>query len=574
MADSPEASEQGERLWLFSDFNLGNLHRLLENADEGDAIQPASAPMGTVVQSLLDDEYASDGSGALVWTQPEAVLPSFGDLLRHNPVDPDDLSRDVEEFCSILKKAAQKRRFLLVPTWVAPRARRGMGMLDLQSQAGVSAGLLRANSQLADGLRETDGVFVLDAERWWLRTDRTTSDASRLWYRAKIPFPAEVFREAARDIRAAIAGLNGRSRKLVVVDLDNTLWGGIVGDVGWENLRLGGHDAVGEAFVDFQRSLAALTNRGIILAIASKNDEHTAMEAIREHPEMVLREKHFAAWRINWDDKAQNIVEIVQELNIGLDSVVFLDDNPAERARVGSALPDVLVPEWPDDPMLFAETLRGLRCFDAPALSEEDISRARMYVSERERREMLDSVESVDEWVRNLGIRVTAAPLGRPTLKRAAQLLNKTNQMNLSTRRLTEAELWSWADADHHSFWTVEVEDRFGEYGLCGLVSIEESSGEGRVVDFVLSCRVFGRSVEETMLHVLVQHGRERGLERLFAEYKETKKNGPCLEFWRTRSGFEESDEGRVFSFDLDRSYPVPEPVDLRLVEDAVPSRG
>ena len=187
-------------------------------------------------------------------------------------------------------------------------------------------------------------------------------------------------------MKAALRAVRGQSRKVVICDLDDTLWGGIVGDAGWENLRLGGHDPVGEAFADFQRELKALTRRGIILAMVSKNTEAVALEAIEKHPEMQLRKDDFAAWRINWDDKAQNIADLMEELNLGLDSAVFLDDNPVERARISEALPEVLVPNLPRDKMLFASTLRKLNCFDSATVSSEDRKRAAFYNAERDRR--------------------------------------------------------------------------------------------------------------------------------------------------------------------------------------------
>src|SRR5262249_44027937 len=224
-------------------------------------------------------------------------------------------------------------------------------------------------------------------------------------------FHSDVFVEAARDIKAALAGLGGAARKVVILDLDDTLWGGIVGDVGWQGLRLGGHDSVGEAFVDFQRHLKALTRRGILLAIASKNEEPVALEAIGSHPEMVLRAEDFAARRINWKDKAQNIVDLMADLNLGLQSAVFIDDNPVERARVREALPEVFVPDWPEARLLYSSTLVGLRCFDAPAISREDAERSRMYAAERQREDLKKQVQSIDAWLRSLETRARVEPL-------------------------------------------------------------------------------------------------------------------------------------------------------------------
>jgi HAD superfamily phosphatase (TIGR01681 family) len=194
-------------------------------------------------------------------------------------------------------------------------------------------------------------------------------------------------------------GITGGARKLVILDLDDTLWGGVVGDIGWSNLRLGGHDPVGEAYRDFQLALKALTRRGILLAVASKNEERTALEAITSQPEMVLSLDDFAGWRINWNDKVQNIIALASDLNLGLEAAVFIDDNPAERARVREALPSLLVPEWPKSPLNYVAALGALDCFDAPFVSAEDRQRTAMYVSERKRKQLQDDVPSLETWL-------------------------------------------------------------------------------------------------------------------------------------------------------------------------------
>jgi FkbH-like protein len=334
--------------------------------------------------------------------------------------------------------------------------------------------------------------------------------------------------------------------------------------VGWENLRLGGHDSVGEALVDFQRAVKLLTRRGVLLAVVSKNTESVALEAMRSHPAMVLRPEDFVGWRINWDDKARNVAELAAELNLGLQSVVFIDDNPVERARVREALPEVLVPDWPEDKLLYPGTLQSLRCFDAPALSREDATRTQLYAAEQQRESSRQEVGSLDDWLLSLGLQVRAEPLTPANLARAAQLFNKTNQMNLSTRRLTEAELRDWARGPGRALWTLSVSDRFGDAGLTGILGVEcdAATATCRVVDFILSCRVMGRRVEHTMAYLAVAWAREAGLRRVQAAFEPTAKNKPCHDFWLT-SGFE-ADDGRLFTWDAARAYPLPAPVALR----------
>jgi len=382
---------------------------------------------------------------------------------------------------------------------------------------------------------------------------------------SKTPYSAELFKRAADDIKAAARGLLGGSRKLAIVDLDDTLWGGIVGEIGWEKVRLGGSEPIGEAFKDFQLALKSLARRGILLAIASKNDEATALEAIRRNREMVLSLDDFAAWRINWQDKAQNIVALAADLNLGLQSVVFIDDNPAERGRVRETLPEVLVPDWPGNPVDYKSTLLGLRCFDHPQITSEDRQRSEMYASERKRKELRQTVSSVDRWLETLNLQVEVERLNKGDLERASQLLNKTNQMNLSTRRLTVAELWDWSQQPGHVLLTFRVCDKFGDYGLVGMASLaagSEAPGAARMVDFILSCRVMGRRIEETMLHSLTCTARSMGAQLLYATYIPTSKNRPCLAFF-DHSGFQKLNNDDTFSWVLDKVYAKPEPVSL-----------
>jgi FkbH-like protein len=327
-------------------------------------------------------------------------------------------------------------------------------------------------------------------------------------------------------------GALGLAKKLVVVDLDDTLWGGVVGDVGWENLVLGGHDACGEAFVAFQKGLVALTRRGVAVAVVSKNDEATALEAMRSHPEMIVKPEMLAAHRINWRDKAQNIAEIAAELNLGLQSVVFIDDNPVERGRVGEALPEVLVPDWPRDPTHYPRALEALRCFDTPHVSKEDLARNAMYATERQRSALKNVATSIDEWLASLGLVVRFERIGKANIARAVQLLNKTNQMNLRTRRLSESELLAWEDDPAHEAWAVHVADRFGDAGLTGFFALSCDGDKAKLEDWLLSCRVMGRRVEDTMVWAAASRARERGARSLVIEPIVTKKNKPCIDFF------------------------------------------
>jgi FkbH-like protein len=542
---------------LIADFTIDELAEELRSGDPAPALGAVVAPFGQVAQALLQPPSSDGADFAVVWTRPESVIPSFARTLAFDDVPEQILLDEVDAFSRLVESASPHYKQVFVPTWTVAPWVRGLGVIDARP-GGVARALLSMNLRLCDNLARKSNVFVLAAERWFEATGRT---GPKGWYLGKMAVPRPVLAEAAADIKAAVTGLRGGARKLLVLDLDDTLWGGIVGDVGWEELRLGGHDGVGEALADFQRLVKNVKQRGVVLAIVSKNDEQVALEAIRKHPEMVLREDDFVGWKINWIDKAKNIVDLTQELNLGLQSVVFVDDNPVERARVREALPEVFVPEWPEDKLLYPSAFQKLRCFDTPARTQEDADRTRLYVEERHREQLQKQVGSVAEWLRSLQMKVRVEPLGAGNVVRATQLLNKTNQLNLSTRRLTEAELLEWARGASRSFWTISVADRFGDAGLTGLLSIERDGDEVRIVDYVLSCRVMGRKVEEMMAHVAVTAAAEQAAKRVVARYRPTPKNKPCLSFFLA-SGFSQHDEHR-FMWDASQPYPRPDEVAL-----------
>ncbi|MFL5582817.1 MAG: HAD-IIIC family phosphatase [Gemmatimonadaceae bacterium] len=547
-----------QRGLVLADFTVGDLALRLADAAEGPVMRVVDAPYCQIPGTLLRDAPADAADFVLVWPRPEVSSPAFRRLQEGEAVGADELVADVRAFCELVRRSAGTFRLVLVATWTAAPWERGLGPLDLRP-GGVAWALGLMNAALAQELAGDANVFVLDAQRWLAAAPRGAA-TERGWYLGKVPYHPEVFAEAARDVKAAARALAGQARKLLVLDLDDTLWGGIVGDVGWEALQLGGHDSVGEAFVDFQRAAKALTKRGVVLAVVSKNTEEVALEAMRSHPEMVIRPDDLVAWRINWQDKAQNIADIAAELNLGLQSVVFVDDNPRERARVRDALPEVFVPEWPEDKLLYRSALAALRCFDVAAISAEDRERTKLYAAERQRETLRTRVGSLDEWLLSLGIEALVEPLGPANLARTAQLLNKTNQMNLRTRRLSEVELAEWARGDGRAVLPITVSDKLGSAGLTGILSLEMVGDRCVVTDFVLSCRVMGRRIEESMAHLAVEWGRARGAREVVAAYVPTKKNRPCLDFWRA-SGFAvraESPEGTEFVWDAAEPYPQP----------------
>jgi len=542
---------------LISDFNIENLSSYLRKEPNAPAIDSVITSYGEVFQTLLDDTaacWSERPDFVVVWTRPEAVLEAFGKLLDCCPVNEKDLNAQVDTFSAALRHASKRTRALFVPTWVIPPFHQTHGLLDLSPACGVARALMQINMRLLETLEGVPAVYPLWTQKW-IQLAGPTAFNQRLWYLGKIRFSNDVFKAAARDLKAGLRGLGGQAKKVIILDLDDVLWGGTVGETGWQGISLGGHDPAGEALVDFQRNLKALSRRGILLAIVSKNEESVAIEAIAKHPEMVLKLDDFAAWRINWKDKAANIIDLMGELNLGLDSAVFIDDNPVERARAREALPQLFVPEWPSDKRLYTQTLLSLDCFDRPSVTDEDRQRTRMSAVDRERKESKLQLGNLDEWLATLKTIVRVEELNQHNLPRAAQLLNKTNQMNLSTRRMSEADFHTWAREKNRRAWTFRVSDKFGDSGLTGILSIELNGSRARIIDFVLSCRVMGRKIEEAMLSVAIDCARTAGIKEVYANYCQTPKNKPCHGFFQ-RSGLT-CQGGNTFVWDATQAYPL-----------------
>ncbi len=547
------------KLLLISDFNITTLAQFL-NRDMGQTAC-VTAPFGQVVGPLLNDMDMGCDFG-VVWTTPEKMIPAYGRALNFETYKEEEVLSEVRQFTEYIKTAAGKFRAIFLVCWTLPSYQRGRGMLD-RSSSGLRTLLAKMNLTLTEELQSTAGVYILDGQKWVELAGRDAY-SPKLWYLTKTPFHPDVFKEAARDIEAAICGIRGGAKKLIVLDLDNTLWGGTVGDLGWQNVRLGGHDYIGEAFVDFQKMLKALSRRGILLSIVSKNEEAIALEALSNHVEMILRPSDFVGWKINWGDKATNIAQLAAELNLGLQSIVFIDDNPVERARVREALTEVYVPEWPSDVTLFPSYLLQMSCFDSPYTTIEDGLRTEFYAAERQREQLKKVISSHDEWLCSLNTEVLVEPVSETNRVRVVQLLNKTNQMNLRSRRMTEKELLDWLAQGPRKLWAFRVKDRLGDSGLTGVLALEIDGATAAISDFVLSCRMMGRNIERVMAAVAAGYCRALNVRLLLAQYVPSAKNTPCLEFWKS-SGFELSEGDTTFNWSLNQAYPYPKGIKVTL---------
>ncbi|MGS0891017.1 HAD-IIIC family phosphatase [Burkholderia stagnalis] len=379
------------------------------------------------------------------------------------------------------------------------------------------------------------------------------------WNLAKYPFSGDYVPLYADHVGRLPGAARGKSRRVLILDLDNTVWGGVIGDDLLEGIKVAQGDAVGEAHLAVQQLALSLRARGIVLAVSSKNNDETARLPFQKHPEMLLREQHFAVFQANWNDKATNIRAIAEELSLGMDSMVFLDDNPVERNLVRTTLPEVAVPELPDDPSLYARTLAAAGYFESLGFLPEDRKRADMYQDNARRVALRNQAGDMDAYLRSLDMQIDFAPFDDTGRARIVQLINKSNQFNLTTRRYTDADIQAFETDERIFTLQIRLTDTFGDNGMISVVICRPDEREPRTWEidtWLMSCRVLGRQVEQTVLREVLEHARRREVTRVIGRYIPTERNALVKDHY-AKLGFEavseESDGTTVWEMTTDR---------------------
>jgi FkbH-like protein len=443
------------------------------------------------------------------------------------------------------------------------------GILDAQGQLSQVGALRRINEGMRSLAHEYQGVYILDYDALVALHGRLRWHDEGKWLTVRLPIAADCLVHLANEWLRFLYPVTGKVCKALVTDLDNTLWGGIIGEDGMSGIQIG-PEHPGAAYQSLQRAMLDLYHRGIILAVCSKNNPTDAMEVLENHPGMLLRPHHFAALRVNWNDKAQNLREIASELNIGIDALAFLDDSPVEREWVRSQLP-VAVIDLPPDPMSYAGVLRDSPIFERVALSDEDRERGRYYAEERQRTEVRCGTASLEDFYRSLQMEIEIVAVNVQTLTRIAQLTQKTNQFNLTTRRYTEQQIAEMSASSEWQVYSLRARDRFGDNGLVG-VAIARFDGDFCEIDsFLMSCRVVGRTIETAFLSHVAAEALHRGARFLQGWYLPTKKNDLVKDFYESH-GFKvigEREKGSLWELDLSNGWTrTPEWITCRVLEE------
>ena len=438
--------------------------------------------------------------------------------------------------------AAVTRDSLGVPTIVAtlPGTATAVSSADVAIAGTRTRFAARLNAEIVAGGGSRDWI-VWDLAALAARVGHDAWFDPARFHQAKTPFAIEICPLVADHLSRIVAAMTGKSARALVLDLDNTLWGGVIGDDGVAGIELGQNSADGEAYVAFQRFVLGLRERGVVIAVCSKNTDEIAREPFRTHPEMVLRESHIAVFQANWEDKATNVQAIAEALNLGLESLVFVDDNPAERERVRQQLPLVSVPEIGSDPAWFPALLCDAGVFEHLILGADDLGRAESYEGNARRAELQSSAGNYDEYLQSLQMKLELSRFDELGRARIAQLINKSNQFNLTTRRYDEEDVRRLSADRDVICWQARLTDTFSAHGMIAVVIVRIEPGQWVIDTWLQSCRVLARGVEETLMNELVSLARAAGTERILGEYLPTARNGMVADFY-PRLGFAELD--------------------------------
>ncbi|MCX8522341.1 HAD-IIIC family phosphatase [Chryseobacterium formosus] len=383
----------------------------------------------------------------------------------------------------------------------------------------------KLNYLLSELALKKNNLFIADLVSIQNKWGRDFMFSPNIYINTEMVLSLDALPIVAHHITSIISSIEGKFKKCLILDLDNTTWGGIIGDDGLEKIQIGSL-GIGKAFSEFQYWVKALQKRGVILAVCSKNDEDKAKEPFEKHPDMVLKMDDIAVFVANWDNKADNIRKIQSILNIGFDSMVFLDDNPFERNLVRENLPDVCVPELPEDPAEYLEYLYGLNLFETASVSENDAERTKQYQIEAQRTIALESFTNVEDFLKSMNMVSDVQPFNNFSKPRVSQLTQRSNQFNLRTVRYTEQEVENLMTSDRHYTISFTLEDKYGDNGLICVVVLEKNDSETLFINtWLMSCRVLKRGMEDFTLNTIVNTAKKEGFKYIVGEYIPTSKN-------------------------------------------------
>lgn len=558
----PQKRAEHIRLAILGGYSLYPLHELIEHLCEveGLPLEIWKGDYDNYVSEIMDENSALYAFGP----QVVFLLPSerryvyTGKLTDPRELQEAEAHRAVDSLFALARRVNQHTGAEVILANFIPPARHDLG--SYRDRTLASDWCFRKQVNLELGLNAPAWLRICDLEYLAFRLGGLAARDERAWFESKQPGSPALLVEVAREVANLLASLKHAPKKVLVLDLDNTLWGGVVAEDGLEGIELGDTSPRGEAFKAFQKYIASLKDRGVLLAVCSKNDLAKAVEPFEKHPEMVLRRDDLVSFKANWEPKSENLRRMAAELNLGLDSFVLVDDNPAEIEIVRQFAPEVATLLLGPDPAGYVAQLQDCRLFEPRTITAEDAERTGLYLSDARRRELQASVTDMDAYLTSLAMEAVISEFIPVDVPRLTQLINKSNQFNLTTRRRSEAEVVTVMNDPRHVAFSVRLKDRFGDHGLISIVIGKKIGPAMRIDTWLMSCRVLKRQVEEEALNELARLAKERGCSRLEGVYLPTAKNDMVRDFY-SRMGFSlvrEDHQSREFELNLDTFQAIP----------------
>ena len=429
------------------------------------------------------------------------------------------------------------------------------GIFETKSEDGFHKSIAKFNQNLIDEFVNNNSVYIFDFNSFVNFYGEQNIFDIKQFLSGDIKISLNYIPKLADQLMGYFYATLGLSKRCIVLDLDNTLWGGIIGEDGFDGIKLG-DNAQGNSYVEFQKTLLALHQRGILLAINSKNNLDDAMEVITKHPNMILKKEHFASMKINWNNKVSNMIDISKELNFGLDYLVFFDDDPINRELMKSSLPEVLTIELPKDSSEYSTILKNMKEFDVLKITKEDSHRGQMYFEQKQRHELENTIINLDEFLKQLKLKVKIKSVDKFSIPRISQLTLKTNQFNLTTKRYQEEDIKNLVENNKMEIIYAQVEDRFGDNGITSMYILDKTNPKEWYLDtFLLSCRIMGRQIEKCLMQHIISKAKINNVKKIKADYLPTKKNKP-IEAFLPDCGFIQENDSWVFNVNEEFKYP------------------
>lgn len=492
-------------------------------------------------QEIIDEKsklYSFSADIIILTVQTRDILPDIWTRFTDLPNDKIDSSvkQVINDFRSWVKTLRSRTKASLILHTMELPSFPNHGVIDNGLESSQYQAISCINKELHSLSREFPNVYALDYNALVARHGRNNWHDEQKWLSMRMPIAADYLNHLVTEWLRYILPLRGKTCKALVTDLDNTLWGGVIGEDGPSEIQIG-LNYPGSAYQALQRVMLDLQARGIILSICSKNNYDDVIDVINDHEGMLLRTHHFAAIRVNWQNKADNLIEIAEELNISLDAIAFMDDNPFECQLVRNQLPEVTVIELPKDPVKYAQRLREEPVFETLSLSSEDRERGHYYNKKRKRSDLKETASSLEEFYFSLQMVANIELVTPASIARISQLTQKTNQFNLTTHRYNEQQIHDMAMNKNQPVFTMRSQDRFGDNGIVGAAIISLEGDVCEIDTFLLSCRVIGQTLETALLATIIEEAIKKNMKKIRGWFLPTPRNLPAKDFYKS-SGF------------------------------------